>query len=105
MRGGVRGPEAAETSDEGLIERAVVDLDRTLGLSSAPESMGVGRWPRAIPQPDRDHARRMRGVETRLSAQAPGLAIAGSYVAGVSVADTLASGIAAAGRLVAQTSV
>jgi oxygen-dependent protoporphyrinogen oxidase len=104
MLGGVRWPEAADAPDDVLVERATADLDRTLGLKTTPESLGVGRYARAIPQPDRDHARRMRGVEERLAAEAPGLALAGSYVAGVSVSDTLASGIAAAERLLAATS-
>ena len=103
MLGGVRWPEAADAPDEVLVERATADLDRTLGLKGTPESLGVGRWPRAIPQPDRDHALRMRFVEERLANEAPGLALAGSYVAGVSVADTLASGLAAASRLIAQS--
>jgi oxygen-dependent protoporphyrinogen oxidase len=103
MLGGVRWPEAADAPDALLVERAVADLDRTLGLKAAPESLGVGRWPRAIPQPDRDHARRMRGVEEHLAREAPSLVLAGSYVAGVSVCDTLASGIAAAGRVTAAT--
>jgi oxygen-dependent protoporphyrinogen oxidase len=103
MLGGVRWPEAADAPEAALVERALHDLDRTLGLKAAPESLGVGRYARAIPQPDRDHARRMRGVEERLASAAPGLVLAGSYVAGVSVADTLASGIAAAGRLIGQT--
>jgi oxygen-dependent protoporphyrinogen oxidase len=99
MLGGARWPEAAHAADASLVEQAVHDLEATIGLRGTPESLGVGRWRRAIPQPDRDHAARMRWVQERLAADAPGLALAGAYVAGVSVSDALASGVAAAERV------
>ena len=95
MLGGVRWPEAAHMSDSDLVARACEDLDRVLGLKGQPESLGVARWQRAVPQPGRDHVARMRWVQERL-VDFPGLALAGAYVAGVSVADSLASGVAAA---------
>jgi len=101
MLGGVRWPEAAHVSEELLVERAVADVDRVLGLDGAPELLGVGRWERAVPQPGRDHLARVDFVQSRLTAAAPGVALAGAYVAGVSVADALASGIAAARRTLA----
>ncbi|MGH0031675.1 MAG: protoporphyrinogen oxidase [Myxococcota bacterium] len=99
MLGGVRWPDALGVGDEGLVERALSDVDAVLGLKGQAQSLGVGRWERAIPQPGREHPARMRWVEQRLAEQAPGLALAGAYVAGVSVADSLASGLAAAERL------
>jgi protoporphyrinogen oxidase len=57
--------------------------------------VSVRRWPRAIPQPDGDHVRRIGAIEQQISSQ-PGLVLAGSFLAGVSVADTLASGVRAA---------
>ena len=104
MLGGVRWPEALNEPDEVLVERAVADLDRMLGLKAAPEGLGVGRWERAIPQPGREHPARMSWVQQRLAADVPGLALAGSYVAGVSVTDSLASGVAAAARVLAAAS-
>jgi oxygen-dependent protoporphyrinogen oxidase len=99
MLGGVRWREVMNEPDEVLVERAVADLDQMLGLKGAPEGLGVGRWERAIPQPGREHPARMAWVEQRLAADLRGLALAGSYVAGVSVADSLASGVAAAARV------
>jgi oxygen-dependent protoporphyrinogen oxidase len=95
MLGGVRWPEAAHLSDAELVARACEDLDRVLGLQGSPDPLGVARWPRAVPQPGRDHVARMRWVKERL-VDFPGLALAGAYVAGVSVSDSLASGVAAA---------
>jgi len=98
MLGGRLHPEVIDLSDDVLHKRVHADLERTLGLREAPQLLAVTRWPRAIPQPDGEHPRRMAGIRQQLS-QLPGLELAGAYVGGVSVADSLASGIAAAQRL------
>jgi oxygen-dependent protoporphyrinogen oxidase len=95
LLGGVRWPAAVDEPDDRLLERVLRDLDRLLGIEADPQLLGVARWPQAIPQPGRDHPRRMSELRTRLSAS-PGLALAGSYVEGVSVADSFASGLRAA---------
>jgi oxygen-dependent protoporphyrinogen oxidase len=95
MLGGVRWPGATDEPDDRLLERALRDLDRILGVPGDAQDLGVTRWPGAIPQPGRDHVRRIAEVRARLSAL-PGLALAGSYVDGVSVADSFASGLRAA---------
>ncbi len=69
-----------------------------LGLEEEPTDLGITRWERAIPQPGRDHVRRLAEVRERLAAQ-PGLELAGGYVSGVSVADSYASGLAASAAL------
>jgi protoporphyrinogen oxidase len=51
-----------------------------------------------VAQPDREHVRRVQRIHAYLDDQ-PGLALAGSYLAGVSVPDTFASGVAAARQL------
>ena len=98
MLGGVRWPAAVDQTDDEILDCVLGDLDRTLGLREAPKTLTLERWPRAIPQPGVDHLRRVEGV-MRAVADTEGLALAGSYVAGVSVADTLESGVRAAGEL------
>ena len=100
MLGGVRWPEAVHLPDAALAARLAEDLSRTLGLADPPAPLGFVRWPRAVPQPARDHRARMRWLSERLD-DMPGLALAGSYVSGVSVSETLASGLAAASRALA----
>jgi oxygen-dependent protoporphyrinogen oxidase len=95
LLGGVRWPAAVDEPDDRLLERVLRDLDRLLGVEVDPQLLGVARWPRAIPQPGRDHPRRMSELRARLCAS-PGLTLAGSYVEGVSVADSFASGLRAA---------
>jgi oxygen-dependent protoporphyrinogen oxidase len=58
----------------------------------------VRRWPRAVAQPKPGHTAGLRDARARLAACGP-IALAGGYTDGVSVADSFASGIAAAAQL------
>jgi oxygen-dependent protoporphyrinogen oxidase len=98
MLGGRRWPAAVAEPDDALFRRALADLDRTLGLSGQPLLLGVARHDRAVPQPGRDHARRITALRARLAAR-PGLALAGAYLGGVSVAESYVSGVRAAREL------
>jgi oxygen-dependent protoporphyrinogen oxidase len=98
MLGGLRRPEIVEETEEELARRASEAVTRLLGLRGEVRPLGVTRWPRAVPQPDPEHPRRMRAVRDRLAALPP-LALAGAYVAGVSVPDSAVSGASAAVEL------
>jgi oxygen-dependent protoporphyrinogen oxidase len=100
MLGGVRWPDAVHLPDAELHARLAEDLSRTLGIADPPPPLSLVRWSRAVPQPGRDHRARMRWISDR-ERDLPGLALAGSYVAGVSLSDSLASGVAAAARALA----
>ena len=99
--GPVLAPHLGIQLDDELVARVHEDLDRTLGLRGEPQRLLIRRWPRAVPQPGVDHTRRVAELRRRLDVHA-GLEIAGSHTDGVSVADTLASGVAAAERLLAR---
>jgi len=98
--GGVRWPAVADLPDDALLSRLHADLARTLGLRGAPRLLAVTRWPRAVAQPARDHLARIAKLRERLAPQR-GLALAGSYLDGVSLADTLACGARSARELLA----
>jgi oxygen-dependent protoporphyrinogen oxidase len=98
LLGGRRWPEVVDLPDDVVIQQLLDDLERILGLGAEPRALTVTRWRRAIPQPDREHVRRIAGVRAALS-KFPGIALAGAYLDGVSVADTFASGIRAAREL------
>lgn len=93
--GGTRAPALVGEPDDRLLARLSRDLERTLGLRAAPRLLGVTRWPRAVAQPGRDHPARIARVRA-LASRHPGIAVAGSWVSGVSLADTLVSGARAA---------
>jgi oxygen-dependent protoporphyrinogen oxidase len=93
--GGERWPEAFDLPDDVIIKQLHSDLDRILGLREEPRTLGVTRWRRAIPQPRRNHMAQMARAR-RLLAELPGLALAGAYLGGISVSDSLESGLRAA---------
>lgn len=99
MIGGTRWPDVVHASERDILSRVYEDLDAILGLEVDPAPLGVAVWPRAIPQPDRDHGARMRWAHGRL-AEARGLALAGGYTGGVGVSDSLVSGVEAARSLI-----
>ncbi len=106
MLGGVRWPEAVSLPDDALYARIEGEIDRILGLVGAPERLVVHRWPRAVPQPSQDHPRHIAALRRRTRALAPvagapTLELAGSYLDGVSVPDSLVSGVTAARTILA----
>jgi oxygen-dependent protoporphyrinogen oxidase len=98
MIGGARWPEVMDAADDEILSRIHRSLDTALGLRAVPKALAITRWPRAVPQPGPQHVRLVRDLRARL-ARHPGLALAGAYLEGVSVADTLASGVRAAGEI------
>ncbi|MDX1650821.1 MAG: protoporphyrinogen oxidase, partial [Myxococcota bacterium] len=100
MLGGLRRPELVEAPDEALRDAIRRDLTRTLGLRAEPTWLATSRWPRAVPQPGPDHPGRVAAVRARLAAHGP-LPVAGAWVQGVGVSDTLASGVDAVRAVVA----
>ena len=98
--GGLRWPDAIDLPDDVVARQVLADLDRTLGLKGDPQVLVLTRQPRAVAQPDRDHVRRVEKIRAQVECH-PGVALAGSYVAGVSVPDSFASGVAAARRILA----
>ena len=95
MIGGLRRPDLVDLPDDRLAEQLHADLDRVLGLKGAPDLLTASRWTRAVPQPGPGHCARVARILSRFAEQ-PGLALAGSWRAGVSVPDSFASGVTAA---------
>jgi len=100
MIGGARWRGIVDAADDEILARVAQGLERGLGLRELPDPLAITRWARAVAQPGPDHLPRVRALRARL--EAPGqLALAGSYLDGVGLADSFASGMAAAARLCA----
>ena len=84
------GPELAAIAGE--------DLARALGEPRRPEvvAFDVRRWKEGIPRYEPGHAARMDEIEASARRELPGLHLAGSYLAGVSVDQVIARGRAVA---------
>jgi len=100
MIGGTRWRGVADAADDEILARVAAGLERGLGLGGLPEPLAITRWARAVAQPGRDHVAQVRALRSRLEAPDQ-LVLAGSYLDGVGLADSFASGMAAAERLCA----
>jgi protoporphyrinogen/coproporphyrinogen III oxidase len=95
--GGTLGAKALELDDPTLIARARAELGEALGITAAPVLVRVSRWPASMPQYRVGHLGRVETIERKLDAL-PGLGLAGSSYRGVSIADCVRAGEAAADR-------
>jgi len=92
--GGVRHASVASQADA-----ALVDLVRSeLKLRAAPRLLHVVRWSHALPQYLVGHGARIAQIE-RMTADLPGIELAGAFYRGVGVIDCLRDGARAASRL------
>jgi protoporphyrinogen/coproporphyrinogen III oxidase len=96
--GGVRYPELALLPPEQLISTTLADLRALLGVKGKPAFTQTAVYPRAIPQYNVGYGK-YRRLLTDLEAAAPGLFFAGHYRDGISLGDSIVSGINIAERV------
>lgn len=96
--GGAMQPELADLDDEDTIQLVREELAATLGVRGRPDFTLVVRYPKAMPQFHLGHLDRVARIE-RLTAEHPGLAIAGNAYHGVGIPDAIHSGEQAAARI------
>lgn len=98
--GGERYPELASLPEDKLVALVCDDLKTLLGLRGQPTFQHVVVYPRAIPQYNVGYGR-FKAMMNQIEAEAPGFFLAGHYRDGVSLSDSIVSGINIADRLVA----
>lgn len=99
--GGAHDHAALELSDEALVAEVRRDLATTMGLADAPVDVAVVRHARAIPQYGIGHVAWRERVASLVGAQR-GLSLAGNFLEGVSMSDTVAQAERAASAVVAR---
>jgi oxygen-dependent protoporphyrinogen oxidase len=96
--GGERYPDLALLPEDKLVEFVCADLKVLLGARGRPTFHHVVVYPRAIPQYNVGYGR-FKDLMTKLETDAPGLFLAGHYRDGVSLSDSIVSGINVAERV------
>ena len=96
--GGERYPELASLPAEKLYELVCEDLRVLLGVRGKPTFQHCVVYPRAIPQYNVGYGR-FKDLMTEVEANAPGFFLAGHYRDGVSLSDSIVSGINVAERV------
>ncbi len=96
--GGTRQPELAGLETGRLVEVALGDLRRLLGVQGAPCFIRHILWPRSIPQYTCGYGRYLTCLEDA-ERQWPGLHVAGNFRGGISAVQCLQNGLALGERL------
>ncbi|MGQ0710422.1 MAG: protoporphyrinogen oxidase [Rhodoferax sp.] len=94
--GGARQPELARLPREELLALVQGDVRDLLGASAPPVFSSVRYWPQGLPQPQPGHVEQVATLRARLAEVAPGLHLAGNYLAGVSTVACIATALTAA---------
>ena len=90
------GRNLVDEHDEALLDASLTEVGRHLGLTLAPTSHRITRWPMAFPQYRPGHAKRVDGIERALAVDAPGLFVAGASYRGIGIPACIQQGNAAA---------
>ncbi len=97
--GGAGDAAILNESDEALVVIARQELRRMTGLTAAPVSYEIARWPRSMAQYTVGHAKRVEEIRAR-AASIPGLHLAGNAYEGIGIPDCIRTGRAAARRII-----
>jgi oxygen-dependent protoporphyrinogen oxidase len=90
--GGERAPELAAKSPDELVETVCADLRELLGVRAKPVFQNVALYPRAIPQYNVGYGK-FKARWDEIEAGSPGLFFAGHFRDGVSLSDSIVSGV------------
>lgn len=101
LYGGSFDPDVMRLDDRTLVQTALAELQRILGLHALPEFSHVQRWARAIPQLKPGHQARVERIDAELR-RIPGLYIGGNAVRGLSWRECAGAGYALASRIARQ---
>jgi len=93
--GGIGDAAILDESDDSLAAIAREELRRMLGLTAAPMSQAIARWPRSMAQYTLGHGQRVEEIRSRAAA-IPGLHLAGNAYEGIGIPDCINTGRAAA---------
>jgi oxygen-dependent protoporphyrinogen oxidase len=98
--GGALDPATAALDDEPLVALVRRELADVVGARGLPKLVQIDRWTRAMPQYHLGHVDRVAAIKRRLDG-IRGLAIAGAAYEGVGIPQVIASGQAAAAKVLA----
>jgi oxygen-dependent protoporphyrinogen oxidase len=96
--GGARYPELAALPPDQLVELVLADLRGLLGVRGQPTFVHTAFWPKAIPQYNVGYGK-YRDLLNDIEAKSPNLFFAGHYRDGVSLGDSIVSGVNIAERV------
>ena len=97
--GGSQTPERALLDEEALLAEVMKDLKDMLGVDGEPEFMHLSVWPKAIPQYVVGYEKYLKHM-ANIESEFKGIHFAGHYRDGISVSNSILSGISVAERII-----
>lgn len=97
--GGALASEKALQDEDEMLQLVLKDMQTSLGLKGEPVHKHLSVYPQAIPQYNVGYERFLNAMK-QIESDAPGLHFAGHYRDGISVADSIVSGIDIAEKMV-----
>jgi len=96
--GGARAPELAKSEPNEIAALCLADVRELLGITGEPVFQDVLKMSKAIPQYNVGYAA-FKALAADIEQRMPGVFLAGNYRGGISVADCIAGGKAAAQKV------
>ncbi|MEK7684411.1 MAG: protoporphyrinogen oxidase [Verrucomicrobiota bacterium] len=96
--GGARHPELALQSEEAMVQLTLKDLRTLLGVNGPPTFQHIAVFKKAIPQYEVGFGR-FKELMDKVEEKAPGLFLAGHFRHGISLSDSLLSGLQTAEKI------
>jgi oxygen-dependent protoporphyrinogen oxidase len=97
--GGSQHPERALMNEEDMLKETLKDLQDLLGLDGEPDYKRLSLWPKAIPQYNIGYEKCLNHMK-QVEADFPGIHFAGHYRDGISVSNSILSGINIADKII-----
>ncbi len=97
--GGARAPERALMNTDEMLAQVMDDLRGLLGVDGEPDFVQTTVWPKAIPQYTIGYERHLDRMN-EIEADYPGIHFAGHYRGGISVANSILSGLRTAEKII-----
>ncbi len=86
------GLDVMDFADDKLVNLALADMKRHLGIDLAPQHVRLSRWNDSFPQYRPHHFARLAELEHSLSASAPGVVFAGASYRGIGIPACIQQG-------------
>ncbi len=97
--GGSQSPDRALQDEDTILAHVLDDLHDLLGLDGTPDYKRFSVWPKAIPQYVIGYEKYLN-LMTRIETEHPGIHFAGHYRDGISVANSILSGLKVAEKII-----
>jgi protoporphyrinogen/coproporphyrinogen III oxidase len=92
--------ELKEMSEEGLLQVAMMDIAKSLGITDVPTVSEMTKWTDSMPNYLISHPKTVRAIENKLKESYPGILLAGCSYYGVGIPDCIENGERTARKII-----